>query len=118
MLSSFSFSKDTVGFILEGTFDNNTSEKLHQEVLEKLTVYPKINLYLEDDGIEEFTLPSLVKELLFKLKHADKFTKVAIVSDQKWLKMCGSIENMIMTAQVKNFSVSERLEAISWIAHK
>ncbi len=118
MISSFSFSDSTVGFMLTGDFDDKTVENLHQEILEKLQTHDKINLYIEYNGIDEFTLPSLLKELIFKLKHTNDFDKVALVADEKWIKLCGSIENMFSSSKIKNFDVEDRLKAINWIAQR
>jgi len=116
MLSSFSFSKDTVGFIIQGEVNEESINELQKKILEKLETFDKIKLYLEDDGIESFTMPAVVQEMMFKIKYGDRFEKVALVTDRKWIKMCGVIENMLMPAQVKNFDVEERLDAIAWIA--
>ena len=118
MISSFSFSDSTVGFMLTGAFDDKTVESLHQEILEKLQKHDKINLYIEYNGIDEFTLPSLLKELIFKLKHTDDFDKVALVADEKWIKLCASIENMFLFSDIKTFDTEDRLKAINWIAQR
>jgi len=118
MLSNFSFSKDTLGFIIQGKVDEASIRELQGRVLEMLETYEKINLYLEDDGIESFTLPAVIDEILFKIEHGDRFNKVALVTDRKWIKMCGHIENILIPATVKNFDVSERLKAIEWVAVK
>ncbi|WP_114492038.1 STAS/SEC14 domain-containing protein [Candidatus Ulvibacter alkanivorans] len=118
MFTSFSFSEDTVGFMLTGTFDDKIVERLHQEILEKLQTHDKINLYIEYNGIDEFTLPSLLKELIFKLKHTDDFDKVALVADEKWIKLCASMENLFLSSNIKNFDVEDRLKAINWIAQR
>ena len=43
---------------------------------------------------------------------------IALVSDEKWIKLCGSIENMFSSSKIKNFDVEDRLKAINWIAQR
>lgn len=118
MLSSFSFSKDTVGFLIEGVMDEDAMDKLHERILEKQSQFDKINLYLEDADIERFTMPAIVSQLMFKLEHSKKFRKVALVTDRKWIHLCGSLENMFLGATVKSFDTEDRMDAMSWIAQR
>ncbi len=118
MLSSFSFSEDTVGFLLEGTFGEETVQQLHDQIREKLQVYDTINLYLEDSRIETFSLTAVIENLFFKLEHKGQFNKVALVSDRKWIHLCGKIEKMLADINVKSFVSEDRMEAITWIAER
>ena len=116
MLSNFSFSDSTVGFLIEGKFDNETVEKLISEIEEKLKIYDKINLYVEDVGIETFHIPALIKEIHFKIKHKNRFHKVALVSSRKWISACGNISSLFTDSITQNFTSEERLKAMTWIA--
>ncbi|QNJ97049.1 SpoIIAA family protein [Constantimarinum furrinae] len=118
MLSEFSFSKDTVGFLIEGEFNEELSNQLHIQILEKFKEFDKINLYLEDSNIESFTLPAIVKEILFKIENADKFNKLALVTDRKWIHLCSTIESLFISINMKHFPTEDRLKAIRWIARR
>ncbi|UAB81573.1 STAS/SEC14 domain-containing protein [Marixanthomonas sp. SCSIO 43207] len=116
MLSNFSFSDSTVGFLIEGKFDTETVNKLLSDIEAKLKVYDQINLYIEDVGIKSFHLPALIKETIFKLKHKDRFYKVALVSNRKWIHACGSISSLFTDSITQNFTSENRLKAMTWIA--
>lgn len=118
MLSSFSFADDTVGFLIEGKFDDTLVDNLTNRISEKLELFERINLYLEDSDIEEFSILALIKEILFKMEHSKRFHKIALVSDRKWIVMCGKIEGILMDAEIKNFASEDRMDAINWIAQK
>ena len=118
MLSSFSFSEDTVGFLLEGTFGEETVQQLHARILEKFEDFETINLYLEDSGIETFSLTAVIENLFFKLEHNGKFNKVALVSDRKWIHLCGKLEKMLGDIDIRSFVSEDRMEAITWIAER
>lgn len=116
MLSSFSFSKDTIGFLIEGKVNTAVIENLQNRIEESFTEFDKINLYMEDVGIDDFTLPAVMDEILFKVKNSSRFNRIALVTNKKWIKMCGSIENLFMDAQIRSFDVEDRLQAMNWIA--
>ncbi|OAB79761.1 SpoIIAA family protein [Cochleicola gelatinilyticus] len=118
MLSSFSFADDTVGFLIEGKFDDSLVENLTKRISEKLEHFDRINLYLEDSNIEDFSILALIKEIIFKMEHSKRFYKIALVSDRKWVQLCGKIEGIIMDAEIKNFDSEDRMDAIAWIAQK
>ncbi|WP_432411758.1 STAS/SEC14 domain-containing protein [Rasiella sp. SM2506] len=118
MNSSFSFSDDTVGYFIEGVVDENSVNQLHIRILEKLNKYGKINLYLEDNGIENFTIPAIINQILFKIEHADKLRKIALVTNRKWIQGCGAVENLFLTTTIKSFDTEKRMEAMSWIAER
>ena len=115
MYNSFSFAKNTVGFIIDDKFNDETITKLHEEIQEKLKEYSQINLYLEDANIKTFTLSAIVDDILFKFKNSEHFEKVALVTDRKWIQACASIENFFFEGTVRTFASEERMDAINWI---
>ncbi|MAZ72294.1 MAG: hypothetical protein CMC70_04020 [Flavobacteriaceae bacterium] len=116
MNSSFSFSDNTVGFFIEdGVFDTERFDKLCVEIVDKIDRFGKINLYLEDQGIDRFTLPAVSKEILFKIEYKEHLNKVALVTDRKWIHACATIENFFLPVKIKSFNTDERIDAMSWI---
>jgi hypothetical protein len=115
MLSDFSFSENTVGFLVEGSFSQETASKLIATIESKLDFYDTINLYIEDTGIEHFSLKALADEILFKFKHSERFNKVALVTDRKWLQACNNLLDVFGTTNARNFATEDRLKALSWI---
>ena len=71
---------------------------------------------MEDSNIETFTLPGVVNQVLFKFEYGDRFHKIAMVTDRKWIHMCANIKNTFLSAKVKNFETSERIKAMNWIS--
>ncbi len=115
MLSDFSFSENTVGFLLEGDFNKETSSKLITAIEAKLDFFEEINLYIEDTGIENFTMKALLEEVVFKYQHAHRFNKVALVTDRRWLKACNNLLDLFGDTQARNFATENRLGGLAWI---
>jgi len=116
MISDFSFSKDTIGFMIEGKVTSQTIEKLNTLIIEKLDKFEKINLYLEDANVDSVSIPALLKEMEFKVNYASHFNKVAIVTNRTSLKIMVEIEKLIAAYEIEIFACEDRLKAMNWIS--
>ncbi len=117
MLSTFTLADNIIGFIVDGPYDEFAVEKIQYEVNEKLEIYDKVNLYLEDTSNAEISFKAILKNLPFKLKTGNRFEKVAVVTDRKWLQVFSNFEKLFFNAEIRTFSGQDRLKAIQWISH-
>jgi len=117
MLSNFSLSDETVGYLIDGVMDKAAIVELRDRILEKMESYDKINLYLEDVNIESFSFSAVMIATLFPVEHKDRFHKIALVTDRKWIHALGILDTVLVGVTIRNFDVSERLNAVSWIAN-
>ena len=116
MLLNFSFSEDTVGYIIDGVMDKRAIQELKNQILEKFETHTKINLYLEDSGIERFSLNAVLIATLFPVEHHHRFDKIALVTDRKWIHALGVVDTLLVGVVIKNYTIEERLDAITWIS--
>ena len=116
MLLNFSFSEETVGYIIDGVMDKAAIEELKNEILEKFKTHDTINLYLEDSGIERFSLNAILIATLFPVEHHHRFEKIALVTNRKWIHALGVIDTFLSGVTIKNFTTEDRMDAISWIS--
>ena len=116
MLSNFSFSDRTVGFLLEGQVNETTINRLILQIEKRWESYETIDLYLEDNNIKQFTLAAILNEVAFKFKNAHRFRKIALVTDRKWIKLCGALEDLFLSGEVRSYAKEDRLEAITWLS--
>ncbi|OAD91682.1 hypothetical protein A7A78_11665 [Aequorivita soesokkakensis] len=117
MLSTFSLADNIIGFIVDGPYDEHAVEKIQSEVNEKLEVYEKVSLYIEDTVNADISLKAILKSLPFKIKTGNRFERVAVVTDRKWLQVISNLEKLFFNAELRLFSSQQRLEAIQWISH-
>jgi hypothetical protein len=117
MLSTFSLADNIIGFIVDGPYDEYAVEKIQSEVNEKLEVYEKVSLYIEDTVNADISLKAILKSLPFKIKTGNRFERVAVVTDRKWLQVISNLEKLFFNAELRLFSSQQRLEAIQWISH-
>lgn len=117
MLSSFTLSDDIIGFIVDGPYDEYAVEKIQSEVNEKLELYDKVSLYIEDTVNADISLKAILKNLPFKIKTGNRFDRVAVVTDRKWLQAISNLEKLFFNAEIRVFSTQHRIDAIQWISH-
>ncbi|GAB5399049.1 MAG: hypothetical protein Aureis2KO_06340 [Aureisphaera sp.] len=119
MFSGFSFAQDTIGYIIDGKMNTEAINALRAQILEKFEEHDKINLYLEDAGIESFSLNAVFIATLFPIEHAGRFNKIALVTDRKWIHLLGNLDTLVAKVNIKNFTTEKRMDAMAWIArHK
>lgn len=116
MHSSFSFSDNTIGFIIDGPYDEETIAKVRSQITEKLKKFDKLNLYIEDTPNAEISLKSLIANLPYKIKIGSHFNKVAVVSDRKWVHLIRAFERLFFSGEIRQFPSAKRLEAIQWVS--
>jgi len=116
VLLNFSFSDNSVGYIIEGAMDYQAVQELKSAILEMLKEHKTINLYLEDKNIERFTLDAIFIASIFPMQHLSKLDKIAMVTNRKWIHAIANFNKALVGVEIRNFNIEERLEAISWIA--
>ncbi|GHC47998.1 STAS/SEC14 domain-containing protein [Ulvibacter litoralis] len=116
MSVDFSFSENTIGYIVEGVMDKKAVLELRDSVLHKLKTYDKVNLYLEDNEIRKFTLTAVFIATIFPIEYSSKLNKIAIVSNRKWIHALATIDDFFIQGEFKKFPTENRLDAMAWIA--
>lgn len=71
---------------------------------------------MEIEAGVHFTAKAFLKDLVFKYKNAEKFNRIAVVTDLSWFQNAMEIKDLLMDAKVESFKIKNRLKAISWIA--
>jgi len=117
MLSTFNIADNIIGFIVDGSYDEHAVLSIQAQVTEKLEQYDKLNLYIEDTENAEISLKAVVKNIPFKLKTGNRFERVAVVTDRKWMQVASNVEKLLFSSEIRIFSGQQRLEAIQWISH-
>lgn len=116
MVTSFEFCPHVVGMIIDSDLDESATERLNQKISEKLGEYQKINLFVELKKDKTISFAGMMKSLIFKLKNASHFSKIAFVGEVSWFKNLMEINDLLLDTEIKTFSNEERLQAITWIS--
>ncbi len=116
MLSTFEFSANVVGIMIDANVDKKMLQEVHTYIESKFVKDDTINLLVEIMPGVEVPVFIMFKDLLFKLSHNRCFKKIAIISEEGILKQYMKFKDILMDAEVKTFTIEERLDAMSWVA--
>lgn len=116
MFLNFNLGDDVVGYIVDGVMDTQAIEYLRDEILNRLEEHETISIYLEDGGVERFSLNSIVTTTLFPHKHRRRIRKTAMVTDRSWVHLISGLNNFFVDTEIRNFKIEDRMKAIDWIS--
>ncbi len=116
MILDYDLADNTIAYVFDGPMDAQTIEALRYQIEQKLEVHNRINVYLEDKGVEYFTLYSVIVGIIFPLQHHKRFDKVAMVTDRSWIHLLSAINNQFISGDVRNYTSERRIEAMQWVS--
>lgn len=68
MPATFCLSDTILGFIINGRYDKVTIEKIQIQVCEKLEIYDKVSVYIEDTSDADISFKGILQSFPFKIK--------------------------------------------------
>lgn len=101
------------------------SEKLTRQDYEEIFI-PQLNqrldkygsirvLFLLSENFNGWELGAAWDDAVFGVKHRHDFEKIAIVSDQKWVKWATKVGSFFMDGQAATYASSELQDAVKWV---
>lgn len=115
MITSFEFSDNVVGILLEKKLDADTLEEIKEDLEMRIEKHQEISLFLEDKCRDGISLQAFFKELLFESSNQEAFCKIAIVTDNTRFKILTEIKNFFVKTQVQVFNGKEKIKALNWV---
>lgn len=108
----------TVGFDAIGEVDDDDFEKTVQPVLRRIIAEGrKVRLlYLLGVQFREYEGDALKEEMKFAVHHPSAYERVAVVSDEEWLRPALRLLSVLVPGQLRGFRVAELAAAKSWVA--
>ena len=116
MLLDYNLEENTLAYVFDGPMDAKTINELRRQILNKLEIHQTINIYLEDQGIEYFTLYSVLTGIIFPLQHHKRFNKVAMVTDRSWIHLLTTMNGLLISSEIRNYTTENRAKAMRWLA--
>lgn len=109
---------NAVGFSAVGEVtDDDYEDVLIPAIEAKLEKYDKIRvLYDFGPNFEKFDGDAMWDDTKVGMKHLTDFDKIAVVSDQKWIRRSIKAFGWLMPGEVKLYEGSELDEAKAWIS--
>lgn len=107
-----------VGFEAVGTFDDDDFEDTVEPVLrdEIAAGRPIRLLYVLGAEMKEYEGEALAAQMKFSARHFSSFERVAVASDQDWLRPALRVVSALVPGQLRAFPIAELPDAKRWLA--
>lgn len=99
----------------ENTITKEDYEALLPLLEDKIYANGTIRLYMEIQDLEGIELKALWEDLKFDSKHADDFSKMAVVGNKKWEEWLIKASKPMTSGEIKFFELSDKEKAIEWV---
>jgi hypothetical protein len=108
----------TVGFEGIGKVEDDDFERTVEPVLRgEMAAGHKIRLlYLLGPGLREYEGDTLAEEMKFAARHPTQYERVAVVSDEDWLRPALRVLSVLVPGQLRAFPVAQVAAAKEWLA--
>lgn len=108
----------TIGFEAVGDVDDDDWEAVVEPILrDEIAQGRKLRmLYLLGPRAHEVERDVMKADAEFRARHASSFERVAVVSDEDWLRPALRALSFMLPGKAKGFRVSELADAKAWLA--
>jgi hypothetical protein len=108
----------TIGFEAVGKVDDDDFEHVVEPVLRReIAAGHRIRLlYLLGVGLGEYEGDALAEEMKFAARHPTAYERVAVVSDEDWLRPALRVLSVLVPGQLRAFPVARLAAARDWLA--
>ena len=108
----------TVGFEAVGKVEDDDFERSVEPVLRaEIAAGRKIRLlYLLGPELREYEGDTLAEEMKFAARHPTQYERVAVVSDEDWLRPALRVLSVLVPGQLRAFPVAQLAAAREWLA--
>jgi hypothetical protein len=108
----------TVGFEAVGEVDDDDFERTVEPVLRRIIAEGgKVRLlYLLGVRLREYESDALKEEMAFAAHHPSAYERVAVVSDEDWLRPALRVLSVLVPGQLHGFRIADLQAAKSWVA--
>ena len=108
----------TIGFEAIGEVDDDDWERaVESELKRDIAAGEKVRLlYLLGPEADDVEGDAMKAETGFRLRHAKSFERVAVVSDENWMKPALRAMSVLMPGSTRGFAVHDLPAAKSWLA--
>ncbi len=108
----------TIGFEARGDVDDDDFEDIVAPVLRReIAAGRKVRLlYLLGPQLGEYEGDAVKEEMKFAARHATEYERVAVVTDESWLRPALRMLSVLVPGQLRGFPVAQLQSAKEWVA--
>lgn len=111
--------KNTVATRMVGEISRKDVDQAAREIDRLRAEEGKVNMYIELDNFQGYdSMEAFFEDFKESLKHFDDFNKIALISQDEWLKGVASItKNLLPQTDARYYRFEERPQALRWLKH-
>jgi hypothetical protein len=108
----------TLGFEAIGTVDDDDFEDVVEPVLRsEIARGSRIRLlYFLGPSLRKYDDDAVLEDMKFAARHPTAYERVAVVSDEEWLRPALRVLSVLVPGQFRGFPITELDAAKSWVA--
>ena len=108
-----------VGVRVSGKINHTDIEVILKEVERKLIDEDNLNIFIELDHFEGFTVRGWLKEMRFLAKYINRFTRTAILGEPRWFNLgTALITRAFPNIEIDHFIPLQKDEALIWVSER
>lgn len=115
MVVELNITNDTIGFVFENAMLQDDINEVKSRIAAKLKNLKKINLYIEEDEVDDIKMGAFMSKVFYDIKHEEHIKKIAVVSNRKWIRGVAKIKDILIKTDVQAFELTERVDALCWV---
>jgi hypothetical protein len=107
----------TIGFEAIGKVEDDDFEDVVEPMLRnEIALGRKVRLlYLLGPALREYEGDAIGEDMKFAARHPTAYERVAVVSDEDWLRPALRVLSMLVPGQLRGFPVADLEAAKSWV---
>ncbi|MBQ0759774.1 MAG: STAS/SEC14 domain-containing protein [Gammaproteobacteria bacterium] len=108
-----------VGVRVSGKINHTDIEIILKEVERKLIDEENLNIFIELDHFEGFTVRGWLTEMRFLAKYINRFTRTAILGEARWFNRGSAlITRVFPNIEIDHFTPIQKDEALIWVSER
>ena len=116
MLTTKKIAAHVIRLVIDGEVKQSDIDQAAKTMEDSLKEEDKLRLLMEVKNLEGYdSVAAFVKDTQKTFQHYTDFEKIAVVTEEEWLKGVASLGDLINPANIKQFSLSERELAEEWV---
>jgi len=119
MIEYISSNPDVIALRIGGRLERDELEDITARVEKSLAENEKTHIFVEIEGFSGFdlsALPQYLPSAAAMLGKLDRFGRIAVVSDQRWVRWWTRIESALLPGiGYETFSADRRDQALAWV---
>jgi hypothetical protein len=112
------FPPHVAAYEAQGKVDKDEYESIVMKRVDEVAAeYGKINFLVRlETGMENYSITALLKYLEVSFEHFKKWNRMAIVSDQQWVRVIYDTLSPLVPGKIKSYELQEYETAKQWVS--